>query len=340
MTCNAPGAPAPRADPPAISRGEAASLIQAAREGHLEDLLRRAGAARAEAFGPEVGLCAIVNAKSGWCTEDCSFCAQSRLAARAGVPTWPLRSSGFLADAARRAEAAGASAFSVVTSGRAMAGEPDLAEFTRALTALTLGTSLLRCASLGLLEEHDLRRLRAAGLERYHCNLETSSDFFPRICTTHGFDEKLETIAAAKRAGLSACSGGIFGVGESPEQRVALPSVLCDLEVDAVPINFLDPRPGTPLGGQPLLSPEECLATIAVFRLLLPNAEIIVMGGREVQLGNMQRDIFRAGASGTLVGDYLTTRGSAATSTVALVDEQGFEVRRHRQVNGCRAAPE
>ena len=309
---------------------EASRLIRAARGRDLDALLHRADEVRASRFGSEIALCAIINAKSGACSEDCSFCSQSRRASEGGVPVQPLLPAQRLSEAARQAEESGASAFSIVTAGKRIADPSEFAELTNALASMKRSTGILRCASLGLVDEIGLHRLRAAGLQRYHCNLETSASFFPRVCTTHTFGEKLTTIAAAQKVGLSVCSGGIFGLGETPEQRVELAVVLCRLNVDAVPMNFLDPRPGTPLAGTPLLSPEECLATIAVFRLMLPHAEIIVMGGRETQIREMQSEIFRAGASGTLVGDYLTTTGPCRADTVALVEGQGFSLSRCR----------
>jgi biotin synthase len=177
------------------------------------------------------------------------------------------------------------------------------------------------------MDEARLRRLRRAGLRRYHHNLETARSFFPAICTTHTFDDKLETLRVAKAAGLSVCSGGILGVGETLDQRVELADTLRQLGVDAVPVNFLDARPGTSLEHQGRLGPEECLATLAVFRLMLPRTDIIVMGGREAQLGDMQSQIFRAGATGALIGDYLTTPGSAPQHVLAMVAEQGLSLR-------------
>ncbi len=290
----------------------------------FESLLERAADARAAAFGNEVGLCAIVNAKSGICGEDCSFCAQSSQASRTGVPVHGLLPARRLVECAVSAEQTSATAFSIVTSGRGIASEPEMVELENGLQGISGKTQLMRCASLGFMDEARLRRLRRAGLHRYHHNLETARSFFPSVCTTHSFDDKLKTLAAAKATGLSICSGGIFGVGETPEQRVELADTLRRLAVSAVPINFLDARPGTALEHQPRLSPEECLATIAVFRLMLPRTELIVMGGREAQLGDMQSSIFRAGATGTLIGNYLTSPGSNPQDVLAMVAEQGF----------------
>jgi biotin synthase len=236
-----------------------------------------------------------------------------------------------IASAAVQAERAGANAFSIVTAGRALSDENSLLALEESLEHIGAKTRVLRCASLGLLDEATLGRLRRAGLQRYHHNLETARGFFPRICTTHTFDQKVATIQAARATGLSVCSGGIFGLGETPEQRVELAEALRLLQVDAVPINFLDPRPSTPLAGMPLLRPEECLATIAVFRLMLPGVDIIVMGGREVQLGHFQRRIFHAGASATIVGDYLTTQGCGPVAVGEMIRAQGLRPRSFAQ---------
>jgi len=310
-----------------ISTDEAVHLIRKTSAADLQSLLDRAAETRSASFGNQVGLCAIVNAKSGLCSEDCTFCAQSSQAARIGVAVHALLPARRLIEHAIRAEKTGATSFSLVTSGRRITGEPEMAELEEALHAIVDRTKLMPCASLGFVDVTRLRRLKRAGLCRYHHNLEAARSFFPSLCTTHTFDQKLETLAAAKAVGLSVCSGGIFGVGESPEQRVELADTLRRTGVDAVPINFLDARPGTPLERQPRLMPEDCLATIAVFRLMLPRTEIIVMGGREVQLGNQQAAIFRAGATATLVGDYLTTRGSAPEDIASLVSQQGLSLR-------------
>jgi biotin synthase len=307
-----------------ISADEATGLLGATSGAAFDELLARANQARELAFGATVGLCAIVNARAGGCSEDCAYCAQSRRAAGPSSVQHDLLSPGELGAAARGAAAAGASSFSVVTAGRRLAGGKNLEVVEEALRATAAASGMRRCASLGLMDEASLRRLRQAGLQRYHHNLETARSFFPRICTTHSFDDKLATIHAARAAGLQICSGGIFGLGESPAQRIELAEALRALNPDGIPINFLDARPGTPLAAMPHIRPEECLATIAVFRLMFPRAEIIVMGGREAQLGSMQDLIFRAGASATIVGDYLTHAGSSAREVMDMLRAQGL----------------
>jgi biotin synthase len=229
--------------------------------------------------------------------------------------------------AASRAEKSGAVSFSIVTAGKRLTDNTHLRIVEEALGDIAAAGRLRRCASLGLLDVFALRRLRDAGLERYHHNLEAARGFYRRVCTTHGYDDNVATIRVARAAGLSVCSGGIFGIGETPKQRVELACELRLLDVDAVPINFLDARPGTPLEKMPRLSPDECLATIAVFRLMLPRAEIIVMGGRGAQLGEAQHRIFQAGASGTIIGDYLTTQGTGPGAVLDMIRVQGLRPR-------------
>ncbi len=313
---------------PTISVDEAEQLLrQGAGAGHGE-LLKQADATRAASFGTKVGFCAIVNAKSGICGEDCRFCAQSVHARRGNLVVHGLLRARRLVELAVKAEEKGATSFSIVTSGRGIASESELSEIEEALEGIAQKTRLRRCASLGFMDETRLARLHRAGLQRYHHNLETSRSFFPSICTTHTFEQKLATIRAAKAVGLSVCCGGIFGLGETPAQRVELAETLRQIGVDGVPINFLDARPGTPLESQPRLPPEECLAIVAVFRLMLPKAEIIVMGGREAQLGEQCSAIFRAGANRTIIGDYLTMSGARPDDVLAMASGQGFTVER------------
>jgi biotin synthase len=173
----------------------------------------------------------------------------------------------------------------------------------------------------------ELERLRKAGLEHFHHNLETARSHFDQVCTTHGYDEQIETIRAAQELGYKLCTGGILGMGETPEQRVELAETLRDLEVECVPVNFLNPRPGTPMAHLTAITAEECLAAVAVFRLMMPAAHIFVMGGREVNLGALQDRIFDAGANGTMVGNYLTSAGTQPAEVVEMIHDRGLQVR-------------
>ncbi len=321
-------------DPRALPRGvepitgeEARRLIHHTAGDALEALLARAEAVRRAVHGDEVALCGITNAKSGRCPEDCGFCSQSAHFEEADAPVYPLIGAGEIVAQAQRAERAGAREFSIVTSGTRLAKEGELATVEEAVRRLRAETAVEPCASLGLVREPELRRLKEAGLMHYHHNLETARSFFENVCTTHTFDEQLETIRAAKALGLKLCSGGILGMGETPEQRVELAEEIRALGVDCVPVNFLNPRPGTPMAHVAAITPGECLAAVAVFRLMMPAAHIFVMGGREVNLGDRQHLIFRAGADGTMVGNYLTSAGRAPDLTVDMVEAQGLRLR-------------
>lgn len=310
-----------------ISVEEARRLIHHTTGPELEALLDRADAVRRAVHGDEVALCGITNAKSGRCPENCGFCSQSAHFPEADAPVFPLVAAEEMVSQAKAAEAAGAREFSIVTSGTRISREEELAVIEDAVRRMTTETALEPCASLGLMREPELARLKAAGLQHYHHNLETARSHFDKVCTTHSYDQQLETIRAAKKLGFKLCSGGILGMGETPEQRVELAETIRDLGVDCVPMNFLNPRPGTPMAGLKAISAGECLAAIAVFRLMMPGANIFVMGGREVNLGDRQHLIFRAGANGTMVGNYLTSAGRAPDQVLGMVAGQGLRLR-------------
>jgi biotin synthase len=288
-------------------------------------LMARAGAARERYKGRGVTLCGILNAKSGRCPEDCAFCAQSAHH-RTGAPLYPLVGAGEMVDRAREVESMGAREYSIVTSGSAVRSEREIDEICKALACLREEGRLLRCASLGNLPEETLARLKEAGLTNYHHNLETARSFFPAVCTTHDYEEDVETVRRAKGLGLKVCCGGIFGLGESRCQRVELAETLRELDMDSVPLNFLNPIPGTPLEGKNDLTPVECLKIVAVFRLMMPEKDIYVCGGREVNLRDLQSWIFMAGANGMMVGNYLTTSGRDPALDLAMIHDLGLEV--------------
>lgn len=310
-----------------ISSEEARHLIHGALGEGLESLIARAGTVRRTVHGDGISLCGITNAKSGRCPENCGFCSQSAHFPEAGAPVYGLVSADEMLEQARAAEKAGAREFSIVTSGTRLSRESELATVENAVRRIRAETSVEPCASLGLMREPELARLKAAGLMHYHHNLETSRSHFPNVCTTHSYDEQLETIRTAQRLGLMVCVGGILGMGETPDQRVELAETLREIDPDHIPLNFLNPRPGTPMAHLKAITAEECLAAIAVFRLMLPWAHIFVMGGREVNLGEYQADIFRAGADGTMVGNYLTSAGRSPNEVLAMVEGQGLFLR-------------
>lgn len=295
----------------------------------IYDLIAAANRVRRRHKGDEVSLCAIINAKSGKCPEDCAFCSQSA-SARTDAPVFGLLPPSMIVDGAREALAAGARKFGIVTSGygySASDGGAEIGSITRALEDMRRGVAIHRCASLGIIGRETAARLKEAGLQEYHHNLETARSFFPQICSTHGYEEDVETIRAVKSAGLRACCGGIFGMGESPEQRVELAFTLRELDVDSVPLNFLTPIKGTRLEGAEPLPPLEILKIIAMYRMILPTKDIKVAGGREKNLRDLQCLIFAAGANSTMVGNYLTTQGRSAGDDLRMIADLGLSVR-------------
>ncbi len=257
--------------------------------------------------GRQFSLCSIINAKSGQCSEDCRFCAQS-VHFSTESPVYPLLDTAQVLDAAWAAKQNKAEHFSLVTSGRGLQGR-DLERVATMIYAIRQEVGILVCASLGILGRQDFRMLIDAGLSRYHHNLESSEAFFPRIATTHTFAERVDTILAAKECGLEVCAGGIFGLGESEDDRLSMALTLRELEVDSVPINLLIPLPGTPLARQPCLSVLDILRSVALYRLLLPTIPIRLAAGRETALQDFLSAAFLAGADGMMIGGYLTEKG-------------------------------
>ena len=276
--------------------------------------------------GDEVNLCAIVNAKSGLCKEDCSFCSQS-VEYSTGIDEYAMRPPHEIVNAAKEAQTYGAREFSIVTSGTRVEKDKDVKALIDALSSMKDGVAMERCASLGILKRETLERLKNAGLESFHHNLETGRSFFPNVCTTHAYDDDVEAVRVAKGLGFHVCSGGIFGLGEAWEDRVELASTLKELDVDSVPVNFLNPRPGTPLENAKNLTPIECLKIIALIRLMLPGKDIVVCGGRHVNLRDLQPLIFAAGANGMMVGNYLTTPGRDPLDDLRMLTDLGLKPR-------------
>lgn len=287
----------------------------------LAELLICAGRLRASFRDNKIDLCSIVNAKSGACPEDCSYCAQSARS-RAGAQTYPLAPAEVIARRAQEAKDSGAKRFCVVISGR-RAQEAELREISIMIRSIR-DIGLLPCATLGMLGGDDLKRLKDSGLERYHHNIETSERFFPEICKSHTYRDKIQTIKTVKAAGLSLCSGGIFGLGETWEDRVDMALALAELGADSVPLNFLIPIKGTALESASPLMPMEALKIISLFRFMLPAKEIRVCGGRAQTLAELHPFVFMAGADGLLTGNYLTTSGTTAESDMRLIDLCGL----------------
>lgn len=285
------------------------------------DILAMAQRVRsARATGP-VRLCGIVNAKSGRCPENCAFCAQSAHHAT-GTPHHELLDSETLLRKAAKLKESGAQRYGIVTSGTRLSPR-ELDALCETALVLRREVGIALCASLGQLQGDAATRLREAGFSSYHHNLETSRSFFPAICSTHEYDDDLETIRLAATAGLRTCSGGILGMGESAAQRVELSATLGELNVDSIPLNFLNPIPGTPLGTRSTMPPMEALRAIAVFRLMHPARDIIICGGREVTFGAWQSWLFLAGANALMIGNYLTTSGRDTGDDLAMLEALG-----------------
>jgi len=291
----------------------------------LPALFAAATLVRERSFGKNVSLCSIVNAKSGLCPEDCSFCAQSAHHATS-VAQYPLLDEQTLLAGARAAAANGSSCYGIVTSGSGIRSGEELDRICRVIRQICTEGLIAPGASLGTLDEYSVQALKEAGLVTYHHNLETSRSFYPQICSTHDYEDDVATVRLAKRAGLRVCSGGLFGLGESMAQRVELAMTLRDLDVDSVPINFLDPVEGTPLAGSKNLSPMECLHIIALFRLILPQAHITICGGREKNLRDLQSWVFMAGASGIMTGNYLTKDGRQPSDDRQMITDLGLHL--------------
>ncbi len=290
------------------------------------DLLMFANHIREKHKRNKVVACSIVNAKSGRCSENCAFCAQSRFH-QTGVKTYPLLSVEKLVDEAVHMQEAGATQYSMVTSGFALT-QKELNTVSEAAVIIKKKTDLNICASLGTLTEPMARQLRESGISSYHHNLETARSHFDNICTTHTYDEDIETNRIAKTAGFRVCCGGIFGMGESWEQRVEFAFTLKEIGVDSIPINFLNPIRGTLMESMPLLSPFEALKIIALFRIINPQMDITICGGREKTLRDFQSWIFLAGANGLMLGNYLTTEGRNAEMDLEMIREMGLELQR------------
>jgi biotin synthase len=307
-----------------ITREEAQVLINRETGADTEALIA-AGQAVFKHFCSDLAdMCALINAKSGSCGEDCRFCAQSEHYA-VEVPRYPLLAISEIIERAKQAESFGAHRFCIVTSGGSLSAD-EFQHVLDAYRAIRSATALKLDGSLGLLSFERIQALRDAGVTRVNHNLETSRDFFPHVCSTHSFDDRYNTVKRLKQAGLEVCCGGIIGLGESRNDRLALAFSLKELAVDSIPVNILNPRPGTPFERNERLSAEEIIKTIALFRLINPQAVIKIAGGREVNLGTDQERALRAGANGIIIGGYLTTQGNPVQKDIDLVKRAGLRI--------------
>ncbi|MDR1114038.1 MAG: biotin synthase BioB [Candidatus Margulisbacteria bacterium] len=292
-------------------------------DSELPELMLQAREIRDKYTGQHAQLCSIVNAKSGSCPEDCAYCAQSARH-QTGVETYALLPPEQILAKALLAKKNGAHCFGIVTSGKGLSSQ----DIDRVIEAVRLiaAEGVHAAASLGIIDKESLQKLKDAGLCRYHHNLETAESYFPQICTTHTYADRVRTARVAKEVGLELCCGGIIGLGETKEQRVELVLALAELAPESVPLNFLNPIAGTRLEKLSPLSVEDICRTIALFRFFLPDKNIGVMGGREQLLKDRQDLVFAAGANGFMLGDYLTTAGNSVAKDYELVEAAGLSV--------------
>lgn len=292
----------------------------------LAKLQEAADEIREKVCGDGFDICTIVNGKCGRCSEDCKYCAQSAHYHTACEESYPLLSAEELVAGATHNERQGVLRYSIVTSGKRLL-EQEVEQVCESIRRIKAETSIEVCVSFGLLDETQFRKIKAAGASRVHCNLESSARYFPSVCTTHTYEEKIETLKAAKRAGLSICSGGILGLGETMEDRIDMVLTARELGVKSIPVNLLNPIPGTPYEKMKPLSNEEACRCVALFRFLIPDASIRLAGGRGL-VGDKGEACFRSGANAAISGDMLTTAGITVETDMELIHRLGFEVKR------------
>lgn len=303
---------------------EGLSVLQAPPE-DLHRLLEAAFQVRRATFGRRVQFHVLMNAKSGLCPEDCGYCSQSAVAA-SDIERYPLRSTAEMLEAARAASRSGAHRFCLVISARG-ATDRELDGVVDAVSAIKAAVPIEVCCSLGLLSVEKARRLKDAGVDRINHNLNTSAAFYPSICSTHSYGDRVSTIEAVQAARLSTCSGVLAGMGETDHDLIDVARALRALKVDSVPVNFLNPLPGTPLADRRDLTPWRCLKILCLFRFFLPKTEIRIAGGREINLRSLQPLALYAGNSLFIEG-YLTTPGQSALDAIRMVEDMGFEIDR------------
>lgn len=304
-----------------IEREEALRL----QEAPLEELAGAADEIRVHFCGNAFDMCTIINGKCGKCSEDCKYCAQSAHYDTACGESYPLLSTGELLKQVKYNDERGVLRYSIVTSGRALSDE-EVERACESIRVIRKETDIRVCVSFGLLKEEQFRKLKEAGVSRVHCNLESSERFFPEVCTTHTFAEKVETLKAAKQAGLSVCSGGIMGLGETMEDRIDMALAARELGVKSIPVNLLNPIAGTPYEKNRILTNDELCRIIAIFRFLIPDGVIRLAGGRGL-IGDKGKKCFRSGANAAISGDMLTTAGITVETDMKLLKTMGYKVR-------------
>ncbi len=304
-----------------ITKDEALYLIK---EAPYNDLIEASHTITQKCASLNFDMCSIINSKSGNCKADCKWCAQSSHS-QCEIQTYPLVSAQKCLDDALYNEKKGVHRFSLVNSGKAP-NDKEIEDVAAIFNYIKLNSNILLCASLGLAKKEQLQKLYNSGVRRYHCNLETSKEFFANLCTTHTQEDKIKTLKAAREVGMDLCSGGIIGMGESLEDRVSLALTLQELEVRSVPINILHPIKGTPLQDLPILQEEEILRTIAMFRFVLPQAFLRLAGGRILITRQTFKKALYTGINSAIVGDLLTTIGSKIDEDKEDIQEMGYNL--------------
>ena len=296
--------------------------LKLAEEENREELYEAAEAITKHFGKPEFNPCSIINARAGKCSENCKWCAQSGHY-HTDSDVHGIISAEKVLDQAKYDEKKGVKRFSMVTSGRAVKGDA-LKKICDNYRALSKETNMFLCGSLGLLDKEELEQVWEAGVRRFHCNLETAPSYFGELCTTHTIEDKIKTLKAAKEIGFQICSGGIIGMGETRAQRIELAEKLREINPDSIPINILQPIKGTPLADTPLIDDEEILLTVAIFRFMHPKVELRFAGGRARLSHDTRLKALKIGINSAVVGDLLTTVGSAIDEDKALAEEAGY----------------
>jgi biotin synthase len=325
--------------PSLISREEALRLGEITDRAEIEALVERAWRVRQDRFGDSTDMCSLVNAKSGGCAEDCGFCSQSRFA-EADTPMHAMMDPDQILEHARAAEAAGAHRFCMVTQGQGLS-KRDFEKILAGARLVSEHTNLKRCVSIGHMSAARAKALKEAGVQRVHHNVETAESYYPEVSSTVRYEGRLRTIDAVRDAGLETCVGGILNLGESNEQRVEMAFQLAEVNPTSVPINLLNPRPGTKFGDRALMDPLEAVKWVAIFRLIIPDALFRLCGGRNENLGagELQQLAVKAGLNGVMMGNFLTTLGSEPESDRQMFEELGLNVARQDD-NGANPRPD
>ncbi len=320
-----------------ISQEEALALGEIVDQDEIAELVERAWKVRRERFGDSTDMCSLVNAKSGGCAEDCGFCAQSRYA-EADTPMHAMLEPEQILEHARAAEAAGAHRFCMVTQGQGLS-KRDFAKIVEGAKLVSENTNLKRCVSIGHMSADRAKTLKQAGVQRVHHNVETARSYYDEVSTTVRYEGRLRTIDAVKEAGLETCVGGILNLGETPAQRVEMAFELAEVNPTSVPINLLNPRPGTKFGDRKLMDPWEVVKWVAIFRLIIPDALFRLCGGRVENLDDLQPLAVKAGLNGVMMGNFLTTLGAEPADDREMFEELGLNVARQED-NGTDPRPD